>query len=289
MNGVSYKIARDTSKWTTEADTRPSHKYPEGKNIIQEFKAYTFETGSDRIGSMDYYIYNPTEHGFAPDRQYPVIMAFHGANNGGANNERCGALTDWMIFASDEYQKRLGGAFIVFPKANEYTTVQRIQDGDKIKIYKPAGTWMRGFNTIKTSIYSDAIQKLYEHIKQTYNTRKLAVIGSSAGGYLAWRFILEHPESASAAVIVSPAYTPNDMEIEQIGKQKIRLWIIHGLKDKNCPIDIFTGPAEKKLRAQKNIRLSILDTVRFGNRKIVYYEMRPGSDSILRNLRSARI
>ena len=259
--------ATNTSLWTRETSDHSSHGYPLGEGLIDRFDWQVLETGDPAIGALDYYVYDPVAHGASPDKTYPLLLMFHGANNGGKNDVRCGALTDWMIFAGEDYQAQLGGAYIVFPKANEYTTAQQRTAEGKTYTYQPTGTWMRAENG--TSVYSDALAKLTTLLCQKYPISQVDVLGTSAGGYMAWRFAIDHPSLCHCVVPVAPAYRPTREELSALSQTDIRLWVIHGEQDANCPILLYTGGIATELAAMPNTRVSILDIVRFGDKRIV--------------------
>lgn len=263
----SLSNATDTSAWTSETSDTASHGYPLGQGLMDRFDAQVLETGDAAIGALDYYVYAPIAHGAKANRAYPLLLMFHGANNGGVNDKLCGGLTDWMIYAGDEYQRLLGGAYVVFPKANEYATAQEKTVEDVVHCYQPTGNWMSSRRG--TSVYSDALALLVDTLKARYPISSLNVIGTSAGGYMAWRFAIDHPQLCRKVVPVAPAYKPTAAELELLARADIGLWVIHGEQDANCPILLYTGAILPQLNDMPNARVTILDTVRFGNRKIV--------------------
>ncbi|MDD2648002.1 MAG: alpha/beta hydrolase [Eubacteriales bacterium] len=259
--------ATDTSAWTTETSDTASHAYPMGKGVIELFDSYTFETGVTRVGAMDYYLYDPIKHGAPADKEYPLIMMLHGSGNGGDNDKLCGALTDWMIYASSEYQSALSGAYILFPKANEYDTRRTKTVCDTEYLYKGTGDWMTSAKM--TSVYSPALYALVQKLKAEYPISSLSVIGSSAGGYMAWRFAIDYPDLCDKIIPVAPAYAPSEKELKLLEDNGVGIWVVHGEKDANCPLKLFTGKIADRLEQMENARVSILDTVRFGDRRIV--------------------
>lgn len=259
--------ATDTSCWTQETSSIASHGYVLGAGVIDLFSSHVMETGNPVIGAMDYYLYNPIEHGADPNGEYPLLVMFHGANNGGKNNKTCGALTDWMIYASTDYQEKLAGSYILFPKANEYTSPHTAVIHGISHTYCNTGTWMTQVDG--TSVYSQALADLVTKLCAEYSIRRVYVMGTSAGGYMAWRFAIDHPELCDKVVAVAPAYTPTLKELQALGEHHIGIWVIHGLQDSNCPILTFTGPIVDQLEQMPEARISILDVVRFGDKRIV--------------------
>ena len=68
---------------------------------------------------FNYYFYDPTEHGFPKGREYPVLLFMHGYTNA-LEGDICINYAGAEFYAKDDYQKALGGAYILVPLANEY-------------------------------------------------------------------------------------------------------------------------------------------------------------------------
>ena len=69
--------------------------------------------------SMDYYFYDPTEHGFAKDKTYPLFVFLHRATNA-LEGDVCINYAGAEFYATEEYQNDFGGAYLLVPLANEY-------------------------------------------------------------------------------------------------------------------------------------------------------------------------
>ncbi len=110
-----------------ENTTKPlppwADKIPEGAFISYET---TYKVGEyfslfkkERFGSMDYYFYDPTEHGFSKDKTYPLFIFLHGATNA-LEGDVCINYAGAEFYATEEYQNDFGGAYLLVPLANEY-------------------------------------------------------------------------------------------------------------------------------------------------------------------------
>ena len=82
------------------------------------FEKDTFDSGAS-VGSLKYWFYDPTEHGYPAKGDYPLIIFLHGSGNA-LVGDVCINYTGAEFFATDAYQKKLGGAYLLVPVANEY-------------------------------------------------------------------------------------------------------------------------------------------------------------------------
>ena len=110
-----------------ENTTKPlppwANEIPEGAFISYET---TYKVGEyfslfkkEHFCSMDYYFYDPTEHGFAKDKKYPLFVFLHGATNA-LEGDVCINYAGAEFYATEEYQNDFGGAYLLVPLANEY-------------------------------------------------------------------------------------------------------------------------------------------------------------------------
>lgn len=240
----------------------PTHK---GNNLdlIKLFSEHRLKGVDPKVGDMKYYLYDPIAHGGDPERSYPLIVIFHGANNG-KEGVMCAAYTDCAVYAGEEYQKLLSGAYILFPKANE-------AEEEDYPEYKKSGTWKTIDPATGTSIYVPSAAAIVEEViaKNKIDPKKVAVGGTSAGGFMAWRFLAAREDLVKAAFLIAPYGNPTDEELKRYEASGVPIWIIHGIKDEICTYDKFTGPLEKRFREMKNVRLSPIETVRYGDKGVV--------------------
>ena len=95
------------------------------------FKLRTFENRFEKKEFTDtsgqkltYYFFDPTLHGFPKDKTYPVLTFFHGIGNA-LDGVLCLGFSGAELFASNEYQHALGGAYIIVPLANEKRSIAK--------------------------------------------------------------------------------------------------------------------------------------------------------------------
>jgi glyoxylase-like metal-dependent hydrolase (beta-lactamase superfamily II)/predicted esterase len=230
---------------------------------------YTFSGIDPQVGDLQYYLYDPIAHGADPEKDYPLIVVFHGAANG-LEGVMCAAYTDFVVYAGREYQEKLGGAYILFPKANEYFDTTT---GDQ---QLPKGTWMTKDEKTGTSVYIPTLESLIRDVIKQHKIDKDRVIvgGTSAGGYMTWRFMAACPDLIRGAFLVAPADNPSLEEVKMYEQKGIHIWVIHGKKDEICPYNIFTGPVRPLLEQIANVRVTVLENVRYGDGGLVRLEVR---------------
>lgn len=231
--------------------------YSYGK-FLNLFEDRIFEGCDKRVGSVRYYVYDPTHHGAPKDKTYPVLFALHGA--GGS---RVGKLAiNWAaaeMFATPEYQQKIGGAYIVCPLANETgdeyydMTWMTPLPGGSTEGYAPevcrvierySRNWPELISLLGVnSVYTESLFRVLEEARTTFaHPGKNVLMGTSAGGYGAWRMLLSAPERFAAAVIMAGAYLPSTAELQQIKNAKIKLLLCHALYDECVPFDLVIRP-----------------------------------------------
>ncbi len=253
-----------TTKGTRKAD------YPWGKDLayddfVSQTQAYaygsyldlyevrTFDSGDEAVGEMTYYVYDPIAHGADADGTYPVILWLHGSGNA-LDGEMAVPYSGAEAFASPEYQEAMGGAYIICPLANE----TRDEKGQTL------GNWMTTTEDGKTSKYSAALKGILDTVMEENadHIGKVIVSGTSAGGYGAWRFILDHTDAVDACLLMAAAYLPTEDELNRIDASGMRLWITHGYRDELVTYDRVIEPILTRLMRMENVEVTILDWVR---------------------------
>jgi len=168
-----------------ENTTKPlppwADKIPEGAFISYET---TYKVGEyfslfkkERFGSMDcsmnhsmdYYFYDPTEHGFSKDKTYPLFVFLHGATNA-LEGDVCINYAGAEFYATEEYQNDFGGAYLLVPLANEYY--------DEEKNLK--GFWDDSYTEPLFNLINNFIQT------KTNGVSKKVVFGNSAGATMSF-------------------------------------------------------------------------------------------------------
>ena len=126
-------MERPTPPWINEipegAFVTGEPTYPTGK-YFNRFK-------KDEAFGLKYYYFDPTEHGYPKRDDYPLLIFFHGTSNA-LEGELCINYSGSEMYASDDYQKDLGGAYILMPMANEYRDENgRVQGAWEVEYVEP--------------------------------------------------------------------------------------------------------------------------------------------------------
>ena len=261
----NYPWASDMEDTDFTSD-KPS--YDDGDHLGL-FSDEFYDTGDPKIGTLRYYVYDPTKHGFPDDRSYPLIFALHGSG-GSFVGKTAISWAGAEQLASPDRQKKIGGAYIIVPLANE------VREGDNDETM----TWMTpvegkvfdGYTEEETAgfPYNDEIAQLLGHdsiytealfgllgaeCAKHNNIGKKIVFGTSAGGYGAWRMIISRPGVFDAALMMGGAYLPSRKELKLLSDTGTRIWICHARHDECVPFTITIEPILPALREMKNVEL----------------------------------
>lgn len=212
----------------------------------------------DAAGMMTYYVYDPIANGADPNGTYPVLLWLHGAGNA-LEGKNAITYAGAEPFASPDYQELMGGAYIICPLANEYKN----DDGSN------AGTWMTWNAEGTTSFYSNALKGILDTvIAENPAIGKTFVIGTSAGGFGAWRFILDWTDAVDASLIMAGAYVPTDAELDALDAAGLPIWITYGYHDELVTYDAYLKPVIGRLLTMTNVDITLLKWVRNGDYSI---------------------
>ena len=203
-------MATTTPPWIDEI--------PEGSFISSE---PSYETGkyfdrfrNDQAEGMKYYFFDPSEHGFPKKKDYPLLIFLHGGSNA-LVGELCINYTGAEYYASDDYQKTLGGAYILVPIANEY----RLEDGGY------AGSW--------DETYIEPVMKLIDAFIEKY-TEGVGVkflLGNSAGARFTFALAEHAPDKFDVLVPVGTDAIPDDEVMDELERNGVTLFFADGLRD----------------------------------------------------------
>lgn len=186
-------------------------------------------------GDIRYYVYDPVKHGADPDKKYPVLMWLHGASNS-LMGEGCIMCCGAEQYASPAYQKKMGGAYIIVPLANE----ERLPDG------RILGTWDK--------VHSAPIKAIYDKVCSEHkkNIGKKFVMGASSGGYFTWQLLEDYIGYFDGAIPISSGYLPSYESLDRISDGGTKLIIAHGRHDEMALFDECIAPHTEKLSKLKD-------------------------------------
>lgn len=230
----------------------PSYKVGEYFNL---FDQYTLPNAG--TGDIKYYVYDPIKHGATADYKYPVITFFHGAGN---SMQGLNVINYSMaeLFASPDYQKTIGGAYLIVPVANESVA----ENGDLLNgwggpYYEPVMTIVRNF--------------IVEH---KTNAGKRFFMGTSDGAFFLWGVLSRYSKEVDVAVAVSGGFIPDEKKLMEIKNNGTQILYMHGKHDELIPFEDLVSPHLEKLKKFDNITVYLPEWIHNGDGGIA--QMAPG-------------
>jgi pimeloyl-ACP methyl ester carboxylesterase len=197
---------------------------------------------------MKYWFFDPTEHGFPKGKTYPVLIFFHGASNA-LEGDICINYTGAELYASDAYQKSMGGAYILIPVANEY----RNEEG------RTQGTWS-----------TDYVEPTHELIQSVLTARGADaglrfLFGNSAGARFVFRIADAYPEAYDVLIPVGTTDVSTDERLRAFERCGIWLFYAIGRRDEFNPYETKIAPQLPRLATMKNCFTFVPDWVYNGD------------------------
>ena len=219
--------------------------YQVGK-LFDRFQKDWF-TASDRT-KMKYWFFDPTEHGFPQGKVYPVLVFFHGASNA-LEGDICINYTGAELYASDAYQKTMGGAYILIPVANEY----RNEEG------RTQGTW--------STDYVEPAHELIQAVLRAHGADKglRFLFGNSAGARFVFRIADVYPESYDVLIPVGTTDVSTDERLAEFDRCGIWLFYAIGRRDEFNKYEEKIAPQLARIASMKHCFTFVPDWVYNGD------------------------
>lgn len=184
----------------------------------------------EETGDITYYVFDPVKHGAAPNGSYPLLLWLHGATNG-FNGEFCISNCGGELFASPEYQSRIGGAYVVVPLANEKLGADgKLAETFSEKYFKP-------------------LKGIIERICGSGSVGKIFAMGGSLGGWMTWKLAEKFPEAFDGIIPISTGYVPTDGRLENIARHNIAVFVALGQHDETFDYSEAIAPRIPKMEA----------------------------------------
>lgn len=236
----------------SEIGTAPVHN-EQNAEWEAKFEIRTFASIDDHVGDLSYYFYAP-EGAETSEQAYPLIFVCHGGNASFMAAESI----DGLIWASEERQEILGGAYLVYPIANE----------------SAVGTWGTADEETGELVYLNTLKALLAEIiaNENVDTERIAVSGVFIGGYMAWSLFMDDPDTFACIYLTSAAWDyiqPTAEDFATVDALDKPIWIIHAEHDERTSYEPYVAPNEYYFKTINNIRFTRLEWVRFGDGKIV--------------------
>ncbi len=197
-----------------------------GGKYFDLFDEYVYPC--EETGDITYYVYDPVKHGADPDGRYPVLLWLHGATNA-LNGKFCICNCGGELFASPEYQREMGGAYVVVPLANEKTD----ESGALVETFSEK--------------YFAPLKGIVERVCDDGRAGKVFAMGGSLGGWVTWKLAEKFPESFNAIIPISTGYVPTDGRLENIARHNIKVYFTLGKHDETLEFDRDIAPRIQKM------------------------------------------
>ena len=227
---------RPTPPWINEipegAFVSYDPTYPTGKYFDR------FE--EDNAFGLKYYYFDPTKHGYPDGKDYPLLVFLHGTSNA-LVGELCINYSGAEMYASDDYQKDLGGAYILIPIANEV----RNENGEL------SGAW--------DEQYVEPVTDLIDEFVNTHMTgcRARVLLGNSSGGRFTFIISRHHPEKFDIILPVGSCEIPPDEVLDEYDKNDVALFLAFSKHDE---LTSFKDTISPRLERIKNMKSSFIFT-----------------------------
>lgn len=221
--------------------------------------------------AMDYYYYDPVEHGWPSDKKYPLLVFLHGVSNALAG-QVCISYTGAEFYASPEYQKDFGGAYILVPLANEYAD----EDG------RAKGFWTEA----DVEPVYDLINSFIE--KHTPGVAQKVVLGNSAGAFLGFRLVDAHTNFFNGLLAAATGGISDDYILDRYDRNNIHLLFAMGKRDEFHDFQREVEPRIQSLQKMKHCLLFTPEWVRNSDYSIasINFGIEMGQHCIMNSIHS---
>ena len=244
----------------------PSYK---GNQYLDKFDECVLPCSE--TGDITYYVYNPFKHNTAVNEKCPVLVWIHGYTNA-LDGKVCVSHSGGEMFASPEYQKKMGGAFVVVPLANE----KRSETGEIVD------SWSEVYVKPVKQILDIVCDENKEHIGCKF------IMGGSSGGYFSWWFAQGYCNEIDGCIPISSGYIPEKEDLKHIEEAGVYVLAAHGRHDELCSFDEFVKPKLEYLENMKNCICYFPEWVRNGDGGVasLYYGFEMGQHCMITQVQS---
>ncbi len=198
--------------------------------------------------TISYYWYDPRENGFPASGKYPLLSFFHGTSNSFVG-DMCINYTGAERYASEAYQKTMGGAFILVPIANEYT-------GDDGRVH---GYWDTVYLSTAHELILDFIANRAEGVSANI------LLGNSSGATFVLRLMDRYMDDFDVVIPVGSSALPDDAGLDRYDDKGKCLFLAIGKKDEFHPFREEIEPRLPRINRMKKCFVLTPEWVRNGD------------------------
>jgi len=212
-----------------------------GQNTPTTTEKHTNEESSVSHGTaakcgMSYYYYDPTEHGFPKNRDYPVFVFMHGLSNA-LEGDVCINYAGAEFYSKEEYQNAVRGAYLLVPIANEY----RDENG-----------------TVQNS-WSDSYIKPVHHLICEFQEKhagghisKKVMFGNSRGATMCFKMVDAYTDFFNALIPIGTSDISDDATLDRYDKNNVWLFYATGKRDEFNDYKTLIAPRIPRLERMKH-------------------------------------
>ncbi len=222
--------------WANELTENEFISYDVTYTVGEFFDLYEKDTfPNEKVGDMTYYFFDPTKHGYPSDKKYPLLIFMHGFSNALEGNV-CINYSGAELYASEKYQKEMGGAYVLVPIANE----KRIAEDEII------GSW--------SEEYVAPVLKLIQEFEaaRCKTIGQKLVFGNSNGAYFCQLVTEAAPDYIHACIPIGSNYIPSDEKLDEFDRNGVHYFFAISKHDEFCDFQAVIVPRIPRLERMKH-------------------------------------
>lgn len=228
--------------------------FAQTENRIQAHETSYYETHStahtytdDNGMTLPYRLFLPP--GYDAQKQYPLVLSFHGAGSRGDDNLK--QLRPWIAGWMDEQAQDENPCIILMPQCPKKCKWVNVD-------------WTKGSYIFKDVAISDQMKlakAIFDKVveEEAVDKSRIYVMGASMGGYATWNFVMRYHKLIAAAVPICAAGDPS--MAKKI--RKVPIWAFHGDVDPTVPLSGSTDMITALQNVKKtDVHLTIYEGVK---------------------------
>lgn len=248
--GVFMTESKALPPWAGEMPEGSFISYNPTYKVGEYFNLYK----SGTAGKMKYYFFDPTEHGYAKGKSYPLLVFLHGRSNA-LEGDICINYTGAEFYATEKYQEAIGGAYVLVPLANEI----READG------QVTNTWSEDYTKPLFELINSFIKKIAE---PNGGAGKKFLFGNSAGATMVFIMAAAYPAFFNALIPIGSSSIPEDSVLDELSRNNVHLFLAIGKRDEFNSYKDEILPRLPALRKMKDCYIFTPDWVYNGDKGI---------------------
>ncbi len=199
---------------------------------------------------LKYYYFDTVEK-TNEQQKLPLLVFLHGAGNS-LVGDTCINYAGAEFYASEKYQKSIGGAYILVPVANE----TRGEDG------KTIGSWNTDYLEPVHTLIMSFIEKRKDGIGPVF------LFGNSAGASFVMRLMDHYMDDFDVVIPVGSSALPEDTVLDEYDRKGKILFFAYGKRDEFHSYKDEIIPRLPRLEKMKHCFIFTPDWVRNGDKGV---------------------